>query len=93
MSGKVKVPNVPAEFKWTGDKVKKNAGQGDIYIQSIYPLKPQQVRNQSIAEERREDEILEEREEREGGREIRDFMQYCIAKIVENVYYSPLLIS
>lgn len=38
-SGKLKVPNLANNFKWTGDKVKKNAGQGDIYIRSNYTLK------------------------------------------------------
>lgn len=48
LAGKVKAPNVSVEFKWNGDKVKKNAGQGDIYIRSLYPFKSEQVSNQRV---------------------------------------------
>ena len=37
-SGKLVKPNVPPNHQWTGDKVQKLAGQGDIYIRPSYPF-------------------------------------------------------
>jgi len=34
--GKLLKPNVPPNHKWSGDKVQKLAGQGDIYIRLTY---------------------------------------------------------
>ena len=34
--GKLVKPNVPPNHNWSGDKVQKLAGQGDIYIRPTY---------------------------------------------------------
>ena len=34
--GKLIKPNVPPNHNWSGDKVQKLAGQGDIYIRPTY---------------------------------------------------------
>ena len=37
-SGKLVRPNVPPNHEWSGDKVQRLSGQGDIYIKPSYPF-------------------------------------------------------
>ena len=38
VSGRLERPNVGPEHQWTGDKVQRVSGQGDIYIRPTYPF-------------------------------------------------------
>lgn len=38
MGGKLVVPNVDPNHLWTGEKIRALAGQGHIYIKTMYPL-------------------------------------------------------
>lgn len=40
--GKLVRPHVPRGHQWSGDKVQRLAGQGDIYIRPTYPFKVDQ---------------------------------------------------
>ena len=34
----LKVPNLPANFRWTGERIKVNSNQSCVYVRSLYPL-------------------------------------------------------
>ncbi len=38
VSGKLQQPNVCAGHQWTGDKIQKLSGQGDLYVCPTYPF-------------------------------------------------------
>jgi len=40
-SGKLEAPNLPPGHTWSGDKVQRLAGQGDIYVRPTYPFSAQ----------------------------------------------------